>query len=253
VARQEPIRVVVEKKGGCFSGCGTVFGVLLLIGLAVKYWYVVVGILVLAVVAGVIANSQQTEKAREAARRRPGPHDPWLNEVVVALADLGLAEVARNTGNQLGGAPMDGDVGLQTDRFLVYVNLFATHEFAREAEIGLRAQPNIRTAVSNGQTALKPVGPLLYVANGRGNVVDEFRLDEVIRTVGAIPLPPALSVTTARTSGTKTAATGGMRARARTTESDVLAQIRQLAGLRDAGVLTQDEFATKKADLLRRI
>ncbi|MEW1705935.1 SHOCT domain-containing protein [Microbacterium sp. NPDC089190] len=33
---------------------------------------------------------------------------------------------------------------------------------------------------------------------------------------------------------------------------DITAQLQQLAGLRDAGVLTEEEFATKKAELLAR-
>lgn len=34
---------------------------------------------------------------------------------------------------------------------------------------------------------------------------------------------------------------------------DITAQLQQLAGLRDAGILTEEEFATKKAELLARI
>src|SRR5438552_3790271 len=98
MAQQQPIRVVVEKKGGCFSGCGTALAVLFLIGIAIKFWYVSVGLVVLAVVVGLIASSQQKRKGNEAARRRPGPRDPWLNEIAVALGELGLTEVARNTG-----------------------------------------------------------------------------------------------------------------------------------------------------------
>jgi hypothetical protein len=37
MGQQQPIRVVVEKKGGCFSGCGTALAILVLIGLAIKY------------------------------------------------------------------------------------------------------------------------------------------------------------------------------------------------------------------------
>ena len=59
MGQQEPIRVVVEKKP---SGCWGVFGVILLIGLAVEYWYVSLGILVLLVVVGVIARSQQKKQ-----------------------------------------------------------------------------------------------------------------------------------------------------------------------------------------------
>ena len=188
MAQQQPIRVVVERKGGCFSGCGTALAVLFLIAIAIKFWYVSVGLIVLAVVVGLIANSQQKQKAKEAARRRPGPRDPWLNEIAVALGELGLTEVARNTGSQLGGAPMEGDIGLQEDKLLVYVNLFANQELARQAAVGLRAQANIRNAVANGQTTLTTLGPVLLVANGRRVVVDEYRMNEVEHAVAAVPL-----------------------------------------------------------------
>src|SRR5579875_1086308 len=193
MAQQQPIRVVVERKGGCFSGCGTTLAVLFLIGIAIKFWYVAVGLIVLAVVVGVIVNSQHKQKAKEAARQRTGPRDPWLNEIAVVLGELGLTEVARNTGAQLGGSPMEGDIGLQEERLLVYVNLFANQELARQAEMGLRARASIRTAVANGQTTLRTLGPVLLVANGRGGVVDEYRLNEIEHAVSGVPLPPALT------------------------------------------------------------
>ena len=43
----------VQNNAGCLGGCGTVFAVLLLVGLAVEYWYVSVGVAVVAVGVGV--------------------------------------------------------------------------------------------------------------------------------------------------------------------------------------------------------
>jgi hypothetical protein len=146
VGQQQPIRVVVEKKP---SGCWGVFGVMLLIGLAIEYWYVSLGILVLLVIIGAVAQSaQKTQRklAQDKARHRPGPRDPWLNEVAVALADLGLVERARNTGTQVGGVLLDGDIGLDADGLSVYGTLFATDELARQAELALRAKPEVRAA-----------------------------------------------------------------------------------------------------------
>jgi predicted RNA-binding Zn-ribbon protein involved in translation (DUF1610 family) len=42
-----------NSSSGCFSGCGTTFGVLLLIGIAVKYWYVSLALVVAACAVGV--------------------------------------------------------------------------------------------------------------------------------------------------------------------------------------------------------
>jgi hypothetical protein len=181
-------------------------------------------------------------RQRELARHRPGPRDPWLNEVAVALSDLGLKEAARNTGSELGGAPMDGDIGLQAERFLVYVNLFSDQRLARQAELGLRAKPEVRAAVANGRTAIRTAGRVVFVANGRGGVVDEFRLDEVVRVVGDIPVPPPRQPAPAHSPPAVQAPS-----------PDVLEQLRKLGELRNAGMLTDAEFDAKKAELLGRI
>jgi hypothetical protein len=39
----------------------------------------------------------------------------------------------------------------QDNRFAVFVNLFATNELARQAEIELRANPKIQNAITKGQ------------------------------------------------------------------------------------------------------
>jgi hypothetical protein len=137
MSQQQRIHVVVEKKGGCLSGCGTALGVLLLLGLTIQYWYVALPIV--AIIALVAISNAKTQ--RKKAAHKPGPRDPWLNEVAVALADLGLKEIARNTGAQLGGAPIGGDIGLEAERFVVYVTLFSDQRLARQAELGLRAKP----------------------------------------------------------------------------------------------------------------
>ena len=249
MAQQQPIRVQVEKKGGCLSGCGTALGVLLLIGLAVKYWYIALSILVLVAVIGLVVNAQK----REQARHKPGPRDPWLNEVSVALADLGLTEKARNTGAQLGGAPLEGDIGLEAHRFSVYVNLFATNELARQAEIGLRAMPNIREALVQGKSAIRTVDRVVYVANGRGGAVDDFRLDEVVRVVSPIAVPPARPpVGLAPAPDAAPNPTPGV-APLGAPSPDALEQLRNLGELYHTGVLTEAEFEAKKAELLRRI
>jgi hypothetical protein len=239
MSQHEPIRVVVEKKGGCLSGCGTALAVMLLLGLTIQYWYVALPIVAIIAVAAI---SNAKTKRRKAAHK-PGPRDPWLNEVAVALADLGLKEIARNTGAQLGGAPIEGDIGLQADRFLVYVTLFSDQRLARQADLGLRAKPEVRDAIAKGATAVRTADRAVFVANGRGSVVDEFRLDEVVRVVGRLAVPPPLQP-----------ALSAPRSAVTTPPSpDVLEQLRKLGDLRRAGVLTDSEFEAKKAELLGRL
>lgn len=257
MGQQQPIRVVVEKKP---SGCWGVFGVMLLIGLAIEYWYVSLGILVLVVVVGAIAQSQQQKQKKleqEKERHRPGPRDPWLNEAAVGLADLGLVERARNTGAQVGGVPIEGDIGLDGERLSMFVTLFGTDELARQAELALRAKPEVRTAESNGHSIVKAHGRVLYTANGRGGVVDEFRFDEVVSVVDKISLPPPLPrrATTVVTSGRNATELQGGPAGAQVwaAEPDVLEQLRKLGELRAAGVVTEAEFEVKKTELLPRI
>jgi hypothetical protein len=255
--QQQPVRVVVEKKP---SGCWSAFGVLLLIGLAIEYWYVSLGIIVLVVAVGAIAQSQQKKQrqlAEEKARHRPGPRDPWLNEVAVALADLGLVATARNTGAQVGGVPIEGDIGLEADTLAVYVSLFATDELAHQAALGLRARPEVRGTESIGHSAIKAHGRVLYVANGCGGVVDEFRLDEVVRIVDKIALPPPRPRQAAARASSGSQAGGSRLAPSvapfGAADADALEHLRKLGELRASGVLTEAEFEAKKAELLRRV
>jgi hypothetical protein len=140
-----------------------------------------------------------------------------------------------------GGAPIDGDIGLQAERFLVYVTLFSDQRFARQAELGLRAQPEVRDAIAQGTTAIRTAGRIVFVANGRGSVVDDFRLDDVVRVVSRMAVPPPLQPGLASRPG------------ASPPDADVLEQLRKLGDLHEAGVLTDTEFAAKKAELLGRL
>jgi hypothetical protein len=124
----------------------------------------------------------------------------------------------------------------------MYVNLFSDQRLARQAELALRAKPEVRAAIANGRTAIRTEGRVVFVANGRGGAVDEFRLDEVVRVVGGIPVPPALKPVP-----------GSSAPAARAPDPDALEQLRKLGDLRKAGVLTDAEFEAKKAELLGRI
>jgi hypothetical protein len=242
-----PAHVIVEHRRQP-SACGTALGMMLLLGLVIEYWYIALAIVLLIVVAAAIAHRTQPAKpARPEVARRAGPCDPWLNEVAVALADLDLTETDRNTGSLLGGAQLQGDIGLADGPFKLWVNLFATPQLARQAETGMRANARIRAAISDGHTALRTDGRILGVANAGGKVVDEFRLEEAMRLVAklsrprplaaAVPPDPALSRSPA------SAIPGG----------DPIDQLRRLDQLRRDGVITQAEFDAKKAELVDRI
>ncbi len=119
--------------------------------------------------------------------------DRWFNEIAVELADLGLTERARNTGSVLARVPIEGDIALDGPTLFVVVNVFATDELARDGEMALGAKPEIRAAVEGGRSVLRRAERLLYIANGRGRVVDEPLLEDVMLAVGKIgaPEPPA--------------------------------------------------------------
>jgi hypothetical protein len=185
-------------------------------------------------------DQQHQGAAQEGGAQGRSRGGPWLNEVAVVLADLGLREIARNTGAQLGGTPIAGDIGLEGERFVVYVTLFPGQRLARQAELGLRTNPEVRSAIAKGAAAVRTADRAVFVANGRGSVVDEFRLDEVVRLVGRVAVPPPLK---------PAAAVPPPAGVSSPPDPDVLEQLRKLGNLRRTGVLTDAEFEAKKAEL----
>jgi hypothetical protein len=134
----------------------------------------------------------------------------------------------------------------------VFVNLFSDQRLAHDAEMGLRAKRKVREAMSTGASAIETVGRVVYVANGRGAVLDGFLFEEVVRVVARLALPPPLAATT-RAVGLDSGALAGSVPAAAAAAPDVLEQLGRLGALRDAGVLTGEEFEAKKAELLGRI
>ena len=200
-------------------------------------------------IAAAIVRRSQTQR-KKARRHQPGPRDPWLNEVAVALADLGLKEIARNTGAQLGGAPIDGDIGLEAERLTVYVTLFSDQRRARQAELGLRAKPEVRDAIVQGRDRDQDRG-----ARRLRSQRTRRRRRRVPPRRGRPRRRPAGGAAAAV--GPDAAADGSADCRlppaAASPDPDVLEQLRKLGELRDAGVLTDAEFEAKKAELLGRI
>jgi hypothetical protein len=113
---------------------------MVLLGLTIQYWYVALPIVV--IVALVAIGNARTQ--RKKTTHRSGPRDPWLNEVSVALAELGLTEIARNTGSQLGGAPIDGD----------------TRRRAQASRLTRRSRT--RSRIKQAPLAIEPVNETVY-------------------------------------------------------------------------------------------
>jgi hypothetical protein len=248
----------VAKQQNSGIGCFTVIALLVLLGLTIEYWYVSVPIIVVCFIGGLSYRAKQKQQKEELARHRPGPRDPWLNEIAVALAEFGFTEYARNTGSQVTGVPIEGDIRLDAERFSVIITLLTTAELAHQAEIGLRAKPQVRAAIADGKTIVSAEDRMLYVANGRGGYVDEQGLNEVQQLVCAIPVglarqPVAPSAPAPRPDARPKPPPPRPAPQAHQTSGDVLDQIKRMAELRDSGVLSAVEFEAKKAELLRRL
>ena len=260
VTEQQPVRVVVEmvdrrqqNDGG--SEVAAVFAVMLILGLIIVYWYVVLGVIALALLSVAIRHGQAADtttkpakpptiKAKDAraaakpqssAPRGSGPFDPWLNAVSVELADLGLVERSRRRLTDVGGNPVDTDITLRDERLELTVYLLKDATTVSHAILGLKASPTTRQALRNGTTMIGTAGRILYVAQGRGCIVDEFRLEDLVSVIRTIRPSPPPSAAMSQPTG------------------DAMELLRRLADLHATGVLSDAEFQSKKADLLQRI
>jgi Short C-terminal domain len=228
--------------------------------IAVHFWFLSVP--VLCVGGGLAIRRHQRHK--QIARRQPGPRDPWLNEVVVAVADLDFEEQERNYTDVYFGVPLEGYVELRRQRLTVDVVLFANQVQTRNAEMAMRAEPTIRGEIGREMAAIHNGGRVLIVARTKMGVVDEYDFGEIVRLVGEIPLPPPLSLTyRVAPGGRRTVEVAGSRTPTamlpRPTpppvarDQDAIDQLARLGRLRASGVLTDEEFQAKKAELLQRI
>ena len=246
-------------------GCGGALALIFLVAAVFAYWYVSVPLLavLLIVVLVLYAKRQRMERERkrieeEEARHRPGPRDPWLNEIAVALADFGFSEFSRNSADHLDGLPVEGDIRLDATRLTVVISLFQTAELAHQGEIALRAKPDVRRAIVEGTWIIRTENRVLYVANGQDGPVDEGRLNEVVQITAGIPVGPPRQAP-APVFRAPVPPKVPPRAVPRPTSApqppsaDVLDQIKRLGELREKGLLTEQEFQAKKSELLGRI
>lgn len=201
------------------------------------------------------AGGPHPELARhKPAQSGPSPHDGWLNDIAEAVAGLGLTEVGRNLDKRMGGAPVEGQLKLEGENLLLFVTLFGSEEDARKGEIGIRANPKVRKAIADGFTSLTTIELGQYLANGRGKLLDETRVSELIQVIQghAVPRPASAAERPAP------AAPGAEPLTAREAQpiassDQIFEQIKKLGELHSAGLLTDDEFEAKKSELLARI
>ncbi len=232
---------------------------------AVHFWFLS---LPLVCVGGGLAIRRHQQR-KQLARHQPGPCDPWLNEVVVAVSDLDFDEYERNVTDQYFGVPTEGYVELRKQRVIVDVVLFANQIQTRNAEMAMRTEPTVRGELSREMAALHNGGRVLIVARTKMGAIDEYDFGEIVRLVSEIPLPPPMMVGRAvayrsatgamapRPSPRTVTSTVPPRAVPRPApaarEHDAIDQLERLARLRSSGALTEAEFQSKKTELLQRI
>ena len=231
--------------------------------IAVHFWFLT---LPLVCVGGGLAIRRHQHR-KQLARHQPGPCDPWLNEVVVAISDLDFDECERNVTDVYFGVPIDGYVELRKQRVTVDVVLFGSQIQTRHAEMAMRTQSTIRSELGRNMAALHNGGRVLIVARTKMGSIDEYDFGEIVRLVGEIPLPPpivtgravayrspssAIAAGTGPRTGTATLSRPAPRS-APVRDQDAIDQLERLGRLRASGVLTDAEFQSKKAELLQRI
>jgi hypothetical protein len=233
--------------------------------IAVHFWFLTLPVLCI----GGGALIRRRRRHQELARLQPGVRDPWLNEVVVAVAELDFEEKGRNLSHTYRQVPVEGYVELRKQRLIVDVVLFSDQILARHCEVALRADGAVRSELSREMTAMHNLGRVLIIGRTNMGAVDEYDFAEIARLVRAIPLPPPMAAprpvtytSPQRTSASPAparAVTATLPRPAPTLAAppvqahDAIDQLDRLGRLRESGVLTEDEFQAKKTELLQRI
>jgi Short C-terminal domain len=236
---------VIQKNGGCFSGCGTVFAVLLLIGLTVAYWYVALPLAILLIGGGLWYRSQ---KKKELPAPKMGAQDPWLNRIAIRLSDQGYAEQTRNTGQQLSGSPLSGDLVMDGHGMRLFVNVMSDEDAAIQTANKLRVKPDFQKGAARKTVEILTKGQLVFIARSQRGVLDSTSVHGAVQSVAEI-LPAKRDPKTLEAKTGSLAKPGAMPK----PQQDVFADIQKLAALRDSGAITEKEFEAKKAELLNRL
>jgi hypothetical protein len=248
----QTVNVKVQQRG-CGSGCGTFIAVVLVFGVIaviiqalVKYWYVTVPVVV--ALGTIVLLLYRSGKGALPSKR--GPVDAWLNEVAKRLADLGFNETARNTGSKLGGVPFEGDLVLErADGTRFFLTVFADPARASQAEAGLASKAGFQSGIDEGVYVLASQDRVVYLAVKKGGKVDVQMFQETLDAAATAPSPQAALTSDV----SQDAPTKHHEAPQPAMQADVLDQLRRLGELHDTGVLSDQEFEAKKAELLGRL
>jgi hypothetical protein len=87
----------IQKNEGCMSGCGTLFAVALLLGLAIEYWYISVGLAVLGAGIGFYLWQQRQGEVST------GPPAASVVTAAAVPAELAPRERCENCGLDVSG------------------------------------------------------------------------------------------------------------------------------------------------------
>jgi hypothetical protein len=233
---------VIQRNQGCFSGCGTVIAVLIVVGLAIAYWYVAVPLAI--ILAGTFLWYWYQQKQKLPAPG-PGPLDSWLNRIAILLTDQGYVEQTRNTGQQLEGSPLRGDLVVEGHGMRLFVNAMHDADAATQTANRLRAKPDFQRGLGRQTVDVQTRGQLLLIARSQSGVLDQAQVSSALDAVAEIPPEGGRSLEAETVSAPDPAPA--------TSRDDVFENIEKLAALRDSGVITAEEFEAKKAELLKRL
>lgn len=174
----------------------------------------------------------------------------YLTSASHVFEPLGWHETRRMTGSQLGGVPVIGDIEMVDDRNnRLWVTILSDASSAEMCKQNLLGTRDFARAVRSGITRMATSDAILLVAKGQGigRMADET-FDELLRAIEAVPIPE-LHENPVGAEPMPPAETAGQVEG----KDDVLDAISKLAALHEAGVLTDEEFNNKKAELLARI
>ena len=194
------------------------------------------------------AEARETQAKLPEGADRNEAINSWLDDVADRLVPLGLTESARFTGVHLGGTTMLGDIALHEGKTKLFVNLFADDSLAEQAATNLAAGKSIARAIKQGVTRLETHGRVVLLANNSPRRLAEETFAAFVQVVEGIEPPDLPPEPGPKSEEAKSDVRAGQSG-----SEEVMQALAKLGELHEAGVLTDEEFATKKAELLARI